>query len=133
MHLSSEEDVVQPRAENPGQETNRSPEESSLPTGLRIEQRLLSLHLGDELVGHFLDFDAELVELFLHFFLRHFSYLFLQRLFQRLDNQIPHMKKPPEGGVIKLRVRTLLTADSEAMSHFCIHIKYVSRCYPPTI
>ena len=28
-----------------------------------------------------------------------------------LNNQIPHMKKPPEGGVIKLRVRTLLMAD----------------------
>ena len=41
------------------------------------------------------------------------------------------MKKPPEGGVIKLCVRTLLIADSEAMSHFCIHIKYASRCYPP--
>ncbi|MFR2030971.1 MAG: glycosyltransferase family 2 protein [Collinsella sp.] len=38
--------------------------------------------------------------------------------------------KTPEGGVIKLCVRTLLIADSEAMSHFCIHIKYASRCYP---
>lgn len=33
--------------------------------------------------------------------------------------------------MIKLCVRTLLIADSEAMSHFCIHIKYASRCYPP--
>lgn len=33
--------------------------------------------------------------------------------------------------MIKLRVRTLLTADSAIVSHFCIHIKYVSRCYPP--
>lgn len=33
--------------------------------------------------------------------------------------------------MIKLRVRTLLTADSAIVSHFCIHIKYISRCYPP--
>lgn len=31
-------------------------------------------------------------------------------------------KKPPEGGVIKLRVRTLLTDDSATVSHFCIYI-----------
>lgn len=42
-------------------------------------------------------------------------------------------KKPPEGGVLKLRVRTLLTADSATVSLFRIHIKYVSRCYPPPI
>ena len=41
------------------------------------------------------------------------------------------MKKPPEGGVIKLCIRTLLTADLASVSHFCIYIKYVSRCYPP--
>ena len=41
------------------------------------------------------------------------------------------MKKPPKGGVIKLRARTLLTTDSEGVSHFCAHIKYVSICYPP--
>lgn len=33
--------------------------------------------------------------------------------------------------MIKLQVRTLLTADSATVSHFCIHIKYVSRCPPP--
>lgn len=33
--------------------------------------------------------------------------------------------------MIKLRVRTLLMADSVAVSHFCIRIKNVSRCYPP--
>lgn len=35
--------------------------------------------------------------------------------------------------MIKLRVRTLLTDDSIAVSHFCILIKYVSRCYPPPL
>lgn len=35
--------------------------------------------------------------------------------------------------MIKLRARTLLTADLEAVSHFCTHIKYVSICYPPPV
>ena len=48
-----------------------------------------------------------------------------------MDTKILTLSKTPEGGVIKLCVRTLLIADSEAMSHFCIHIKYASRCYPP--
>ena len=65
LHLSSEEDAVQPRAENPGNEADRSPEESSLPARLSIEQSLLGLNLGDELVRHFLDLDAEFVEPFL--------------------------------------------------------------------
>lgn len=33
--------------------------------------------------------------------------------------------------MIKLCIRTLLTADLASVSHFCIYIKYVSRCYPP--
>ena len=33
--------------------------------------------------------------------------------------------------MIKLCVRTMLTADLATVSHFCIHIKHVSRCYPP--
>ena len=37
------------------------------------------------------------------------------------------MKKPPEGGVIKLRVRTLLMADPATVNLFCINIKYVSK------
>ena len=48
-----------------------------------------------------------------------------------MDTKFLTLSKTPEGGVIKLCVRTLLIADSEAMSHFCIHIKYASRCYPP--
>lgn len=37
------------------------------------------------------------------------------------------MKKPSEGGVIKLRVRTLLMADPTTVNLFCINIKYVSK------
>ena len=42
------------------------------------------------------------------------------------------MKKPPEGGVIKLRVRTLLMADPTIVNLFCINIKYVSKCHTYT-
>ena len=69
LYLSSEEDVVQPRAENTGNEADQPPEEARLSTGLRIEQSLLGFHLGDEIVGHFPDLDAELVEPLLHLFL----------------------------------------------------------------
>ena len=38
------------------------------------------------------------------------------------------MKKPPEGGVIKLRVRTLLMADPTTVNLFCI--KEALQKYP---